>query len=71
MYGLRIGGDKSMPYYTLDMIENMYRQESPELTADKIMERTKNVHRQLNTLDIYWRRSNRRFYQQIDLREKM
>lgn len=60
-----------MPYYTLDMIENMYRQESPELTADKIMERTKNVHRQLNTLDIYWRRSNRRFYQQIDLREKM
>lgn len=60
-----------MSYYTLDMIENMYRQEFPELALNEIFKRAKDVHRQLNTLDIYWRRSNYRFYHKIDLREQM
>lgn len=64
------GGD-CMSYYTLEGIENLYRQEFPGLTLDVIHERAKNVHRQLNTLDIYWRRSNQRFYRKIDLWEKV
>lgn len=52
-----------MSYYTLETIEELYRQEFPTLTSDVIQERAKNIHRQLNTLDIYWRRSNQRFYQ--------
>lgn len=60
-----------MSYYTLENIENLYRQEFPGLALDVIQERAKNVHRQLNTLDIYWRRSNQRFYGKIDLWEKV
>lgn len=55
-----------MSYYTLETIEDLYRQEFPKLTLDVIRERAKNIHRQLNTLDVYWRRSNQRFYQKID-----
>ena len=55
-----------MSYYTLEKIEDLYRQEFPGLTLDLIHKRAKNVHRQLNTLDIYWRRSNQRFYGKMD-----
>jgi hypothetical protein len=39
--------------YTLEIIEELYRQEFPMLTLDVIRERAKKIHQQLNTLDIY------------------
>jgi|GEM_PF-2133533 len=64
-------GEDGMSYYTLEMIEDLYRQEFPDLNLNIIRERAKNTHRQLNTLDVYWRRSNQRFYQKIDLWQKI
>ena len=60
-----------MSYYTLETIEDMYKQEFPKLNLEVIREKAKKIHRQLNTLDIHWRRSNQRFYQNSDLRGKV
>ena len=49
-------------YYTLDMIENFFRFEEPQLSEKAVEEKAKNLKRLLNTMDIYWARSNRRFY---------
>ncbi|GMB00232.1 hypothetical protein [Pelosinus sp. IPA-1] len=56
-----------MKYYTMNILEAMYREKYPELAANVIYERAKELHSQLNTLDIRWKRSNRLFYSNIDL----
>lgn len=56
-----------MKYYTLEMLEGAYSQEYPDLPENVIKEKAKRLHRKMNTLDIYWKRSNRRFYQNNDL----
>jgi hypothetical protein len=56
-----------MKYYTIEMLETMYREKYPELEDDVIRERAKKMHSQLNTLDIRWKRSNRIFYSNSDL----
>lgn len=55
-----------MKYYTLTEIEEAYRRQSPDLTEEEIKEKAKKVHSQLNTLDVSWRRSNKRFYKMKD-----
>ena len=49
-------------YYTLEMLEDLYRCQDPSLSENVIKEKAKNLKRVLNTLDIGWARSNRRFY---------
>jgi len=49
-------------YYTLIEIETAYQYQYPNLTEAEIKEKAKRIHSQLNTLDISWRRSNKRFY---------
>jgi hypothetical protein len=49
-------------YYTLEMLEDFYRCQEPNLSEKAIEEKAKNLKRVLNTLDIGWARSNRRFY---------
>lgn len=49
-------------YYSLEMLEGIYRHQEPDLSADEARAKAKNLHRHLNTLDICWARSNRRFY---------
>ena len=56
-----------MKYYTIEMLENVYLEKYPELTADAIREKAKRLHTLLNTLDINWRRSNCRFYSNVVL----
>ena len=51
-----------MKYYTLTVIEDAYRRQNPELTEAEIKEKAKKIHSQLNTLEISWRRSNKKFY---------
>ena len=40
-----------MKYYTLDMLEEYYRRENPNLLEGEIKEKAKQLHRQLNTLE--------------------
>jgi hypothetical protein len=49
-------------YYSLEILEDIYRYQEPGLSEIEIKEKAKNLHSQLNTLDIRWARSNRRFY---------
>ncbi|MCC5464791.1 hypothetical protein [Pelosinus baikalensis] len=56
-----------MKYYTINILEAMYREKYPELAATIIHEKAKLLHSQLNTLDVRWKRSNRLFYSKIDL----
>nr|WP_092069609.1 hypothetical protein [Dendrosporobacter quercicolus]NSL47530.1 hypothetical protein [Dendrosporobacter quercicolus DSM 1736]SDL93097.1 hypothetical protein SAMN04488502_1011210 [Dendrosporobacter quercicolus] len=51
-----------MLYYTIDMLREMYRREQPNWPEDKIQEKAQTIHNLLNTLDVYWRRSNKRYY---------
>ena len=56
-----------MKYYNIKILEAMYREKHPELTANVIREKAKELHSQLNTIDTGWKRSNRLFYSNIDL----
>lgn len=56
-----------MKYYTINILETMYREKYPELAENVIRKKAKELHSQLNTLDIRWKRSNRLFYSNIDL----
>lgn len=56
-----------MKYYTLVMLEEAYRREYPDLPEKEIKKRAVLLHRKLNTLDTYWRRSNQRFYRMSEL----
>ena len=49
-------------YYTLEVLEYTYRSQEPNLSEKEVKKKAKNLHRQLNTMDVYWARSNRRFY---------
>lgn len=57
-----------MRYYTKEMLERVYRREFPDLADDEIRRKAKELHKALNTLDISWKRSNRRFYGNTKLR---
>ncbi|WP_371363634.1 hypothetical protein [Sporomusa rhizae] len=57
-----------MRYYTLSVIEDAFRRQDPELTETEIKEKAKKIHSQLNTLDISWRRSNKKFYRMNEFR---
>lgn len=52
-----------MRYYTLDVLERMYRRDYPDLPDSEIKKKAKQLHKQLNILDVQWKRNNRRFYQ--------
>lgn len=56
-----------MKYYTIEILVEIYRNEYPELADDVILKKAKELHRELNTLDKYWKRNNRRFYRKIEL----
>jgi hypothetical protein len=56
-----------MKYYSIEMLETMYREKYPELEVNIIRQRAKTMHSQLNTLDTRWKRSNRMFYRNIDM----
>lgn len=56
-----------MKYYTLDMLERVYRRQYPDLPETEIKEKAKHLHKELNTLEVRWKRSNRRFYQMNEL----
>jgi translation initiation factor 2 beta subunit (eIF-2beta)/eIF-5 len=49
-------------YYTLEMLEEFYRCQDPNLSEKIVEEKAKDLKRVLNTLDISWVRSNRQFY---------
>lgn len=55
-----------MKFYTLLEIEDAYRFQCPDLTEEAIKEKAKKIHSQLNTLDVSWRRSNKRYYKMRD-----
>lgn len=52
-----------MKHYKLEELETLCRQENSSLTDEEIPQKAKQLHAQLNVLDVRWRRSNRRFYQ--------
>ena len=52
-----------MKHYRLEELEAIFRQEDSSLTDEEIRQRAKQLHAQLNVLDVRWRRSNQRFYQ--------
>ncbi|MDU4960932.1 MAG: hypothetical protein E6X17_09785 [Sporomusaceae bacterium] len=52
-----------MKHYKLEELETLCRQENSSLTDEEIRQKAKQLHAQLNVLDVRWRRSNRRFYQ--------
>jgi hypothetical protein len=56
-----------MKYYTLDVLERAYRRQYPDLSEIEIKEKAKQLHKELNTLEIRWKRSNKRFYQKNEL----
>lgn len=56
-----------MKYYTVEMLEEIYRHEYPEMAEEAIREKAKALHREMNTLDTSWKRSNRRFYNHVEL----
>ncbi|AJQ29028.1 hypothetical protein [Pelosinus fermentans] len=57
-----------MFYYTIAMLQDMYRREQPNWPEEKIQNMARRIHKLLNTLDVHWRRSNKRYYQRnIDL----
>ncbi len=58
-------------YYSLEILEDIYRYQEPDLSENEIKEKAKNLHRQLNTLDIRWARSNRRFYSHNQIQDFM
>lgn len=49
-------------YYSLEMLADIYRLQDSRLSDEEAREKARELHRQLNTLDISWARSNRRFY---------
>jgi len=56
-------------YYSLDLLESLYRQQEPCSPENRIKEQAKILQKGLNTLDTCWARSNRRFYAHIQLYE--
>jgi hypothetical protein len=56
-----------MMYYTVAMLEEICRHEFPEGAEEVIKKRAKELHREMNTLDTSWKRSNRRFYNHVEL----
>lgn len=56
-----------MKYYTLQALEAMYLKENPDWPEELIRNKARDIHRQLNTLDVSWKRSNRQFYSKISL----
>lgn len=56
-----------MKYYTLETLESIYRREFPQLADEEVRAKAKQLHKALNTMDIGWKRSNRRFYGNIEL----
>jgi hypothetical protein len=60
------GGIK-VKYYSLEVLKRIYQSESPTLTESEITVKAKKLHSVLNTMDMQWKRSNRRFYLMNDL----
>jgi hypothetical protein len=56
-----------MKYYTLDMLEKAYRREYPDMPEKLVQKKAEILHKKLNTLDKYWKRSNQRFYHRNEL----
>jgi len=56
-----------MSYYTIERLEELFREENMNWSIEEVEYRAKDLHKHLNTLDTRWRRSNRRFYSQVEL----
>ncbi|WP_143050637.1 hypothetical protein [Propionispora vibrioides] len=56
-------------YYTLEMLEEFYRYQEPQLSEEEVQKKAKELKRALNTLEISWSRSNRRFYEHNQLQD--
>ncbi|MBP2635985.1 MAG: hypothetical protein H6Q72_1892 [Firmicutes bacterium] len=56
-----------MKYYTLARLEELYKQEYPEMALAEIQKKAKLLHKEFNRLDTYWKRNNRHFYRQVEL----
>ncbi len=56
-------------YYSLEMLADIYRLQDARISDEEAIEKAKDLHRQLNTLDISWARSNRRFYTHNQLQD--
>lgn len=49
-------------YYTKEEVLQMVREADEHLTAEQALKKAQDIHRALNTIDVSWRRSNKRFY---------
>ena len=49
-------------YYTLEILVDFYRCQDSSLSEKVVEEKAKSVKKVLNTMDICWARSNRRFF---------
>lgn len=49
-------------FYTKREIFDLLKEENPNSDNDELMNRAVNIHRTLNTLDIGWKRKNKKFY---------
>lgn len=58
-----------MKYYTINALVAAYRQEHPEWTDELVHSKAKELHTHLNTLDMHWKRLNRRFYSRLRLND--
>ncbi len=51
-----------MKFYTLALLEQAYRIENSDLTEEVIQEKAKFLHKKINAMDSYWKRTSRRFH---------
>lgn len=56
-----------MKNYRLELLIQAYRKENPNLSETDVQNKAKQMHSCLNTLDVRWKRSNRRFYHNTNL----
>lgn len=49
-----------MAYYTLELLERLYRRQFPELTETEVKAKADKLYSQITALDEYWKRLKRR-----------
>lgn len=55
-----------MAYYSLELLERLYRRQFPELTEDEVKEKVVKLDSQITALDEYWKRMKRRLSRTIN-----
>lgn len=54
-------------YYVLEELKKLIALENPTMKSADIDNKAKLLHRAFNTMDVSWRRSNKKFYNHVDL----